>query len=239
MGCDIHCYAEVKRGNRWVKVGKVFTNTWYRPEKKVEKWEKWNKPKTDQPYDNRNYDLYGILANVRNGRGFAGCDMGDGFIPIDMPRGLPSDVSDKVKKISDGWGCDGHSHSYFTLEELLKYNWTQIVKQRGVVSEEEYRKWKEKGGEPESYCGGVGGGYTKMVSNSELEKIMEEKSKAFATTKGIGLKKTETEIQYYTQVEWTQTYAQAVGKDFFTRTLPELAKLGKSDKVRIVFWFDN
>jgi hypothetical protein len=95
MGCDIHCYAEVKKGKKWVKVGRVFDNPYYDPKDKS-KWAKWNKAKTDQPYLHRNYNLFAILADVRNGRGFAGCDTGDGFKPIDMPRYLPNNASDKI-----------------------------------------------------------------------------------------------------------------------------------------------
>ena len=39
----------------------------------------------------RSYDCFAVLAGVRNGRGFAGVDTGDGFNPISKPRGLPND----------------------------------------------------------------------------------------------------------------------------------------------------
>jgi len=234
MGCDIHCYAEVKRGKKWVKVAKVFDNPYYDPKHKGKY--SWNTPKTDQPYGDRNYDLFGILADVRNGRGFAGCDLGDGFVPIAMPKGLPSDVSDKVKKISNEWGGDGHSHSYFTVDELLKYDWTQKSKLRGYIKSEQYRKWVESGrGEPKGgYCGDVNGNNVIKVSNAEMEQVLNKIEKEFIKTKTY-----KGVIDYYTQIEWGMSYAEAVGRVFFDKTLPSLAKLGKSDKVRIVFWFDN
>lgn len=50
----------------------------------------------EQIYHDRNYDVFGMLADVRNGSGFAGVDTGDGFVPIDVPRGLPDDLSAEV-----------------------------------------------------------------------------------------------------------------------------------------------
>ena len=74
---------------------------------------------------------------MRNGYGFAGIDTGDGFVPIDDPRGLPDDISPLVRKEAEHWEGDGHSHSYFTLKELKEYNWTgQTTKLRGVVNSE-------------------------------------------------------------------------------------------------------
>lgn len=54
----------------------------------------------------RNYALFAALAGVR-GKGPA-------------PRDLPDDVSVVVKKASDMWGCDGHSHSWISLKEFAK-----------------------------------------------------------------------------------------------------------------------
>lgn len=51
----------------------------------------------DQWYHARNYDVFAILASVRNGVGFAGVITGSGFNPIDNPRGLPDDLSDEIR----------------------------------------------------------------------------------------------------------------------------------------------
>jgi hypothetical protein len=47
-------------------------------------------------YRDRNYSLFAILANVRNGVGFGGCDTGDRFAPTVAPRSVPDDASDCV-----------------------------------------------------------------------------------------------------------------------------------------------
>ena len=59
-------------------------------------------------YSGRNYELFGILAGVRDHNNDS----------IDDPRGLPEDVSEVTKKESDRWDGDGHSHSWLTLKEL-------------------------------------------------------------------------------------------------------------------------
>lgn len=225
MGCDIHMNIEIKN-----KDGKWERYNW-EDEYIVGKYDD-GEPKYDwgeifkNPLDiNRNYDLFAILANVRNGYGFAGCDTGDGFVPISLPRGLPRDVSDEVKAKSDRWGVDGHSHTFLTLEELLKYNWkARSTKHRGWVSEGEYKTFKEEG-KPESWSGGVSGNMVEHITNEEMDKRLKLKTKG---------KKT-----YVTQVEWEETYYDSVSY-FVERFLKTASKLstGKGT-VRFVFWFDN
>lgn len=45
----------------------------------------------------RNYDVFSILANVRNGYGFAGVVTSSGFEPIAPGRGLPDDLSQEIR----------------------------------------------------------------------------------------------------------------------------------------------
>lgn len=46
---------------------------------------------------NRNYDVFSILANVRNGYGFAGVVTSSGFNPITNGRGIPDDLSEEIR----------------------------------------------------------------------------------------------------------------------------------------------
>jgi len=217
MGCDIHMYAEVRKDGKWEKAGEVFDNPWYKPDLEIE----WNTPKTDEPYCGRNYDLFAILANVRNGYGFAGVPTGTGFNPIDKPRGLPEDVSKEVKGLSGEWGLDGHNHSYLLLSELLGYDWEgQATTHYGVFSEEEYVQFK-KTGVPGSHAGDVFGSNVVVVNGDEIFDVPNDGK------------------SYHTRASWEETYAQSVGPAFLERTLPALKELGHPDDVRIVFWFDN
>lgn len=155
MGCDIHVYTEVfdkgewKTADEWVKE-RAYTglmNEYSYVRKEV--------------YDGRNYTLFGFLANVRqnwqptgdgSSHGFGGSDTGEAVKPIDMPRGLPDDVCDRVRKTSDAWGPDGHSHSWFTLKELLEADWDQIKTNRGMVTPEQAEEFKKNGTLPDTWC---------------------------------------------------------------------------------------
>ena len=100
MGCDIHMFVEVKQKDNdwWQSFDAIFPYPYYHPENAPTRY---NKQFTDEPYNDRNYDLFSALAGVRNGYAFAGCDTGDAIKPIQDPRGLPDNVSDEVKKESD------------------------------------------------------------------------------------------------------------------------------------------
>jgi hypothetical protein len=75
-------------------------------------------PFIDSPYNGRNYTLFGVLAGVRdrNVKLISDCD-----------RGLPEDVSEEIRKLSEDFGIDGHSHNYLYLYEIIDsvyYNMT-------------------------------------------------------------------------------------------------------------------
>lgn len=94
----------------------------------------------------RDYDSFAVLANVRNGTGFAGCKTSDGFNSISEPRGLPEwlevDESGEHIKDTDIW-LGEHSFSFVTLAELLDFDWSQEVIRRGVVPLAEYKRWSK------------------------------------------------------------------------------------------------
>jgi hypothetical protein len=223
MGCDIHMYVEKKVKGKWVKVGDVFDNPYYEPEGPDYSW---NTPKTDQPYSGRNYNLFAILADVRNGYGFAGCDTGDAVEPIDYPRGLPHDVSKEIQVCSDEWGVDGHSHSHFTIREILDHNWTTKKTHRGWVGRSGYEEFLENG-EPSGWSGGISGGGVKHVINKEMDRMIREGE----DTKNV-----------YTKIEWTTE--QWEDCRYFLNTVKKIRAMFEEggtdlDDVRLVFWFDN
>lgn len=236
MGCDIHLYVEKRVAGKWVSADK-----WIKSEDDPKRMRLSYK---DAFYHDRNYDLFAILANVRNGHGFAGCKTGDGFNPIAEPRGLPEDVCELVRAESDAWDCDGHSHSYFTVAELMRYDWTQTVTKSGVVDAATFEKWrrmKEWVTEPENYSGGVGGPSVKHVTPVEMDKLVTkamEDAPQGQGNEGI-VKHLHAKLHdIYTRVEWDQPYSERVSY-FLSGVLPKLWRLGLPDNVRIVFWFDN
>lgn len=191
-------------------------------------------------YDGRNYDLFAILADVRNGYG----NEPKRFTPICPPKGLPGNLSNSIKQIADDWGADAHSHSWFTLKELLDFDWTQVGRKVGVVSAEQYFQWngyqRELGFGPKSYCGGISGGGIRMVSEDEMEKSIK------LLNQEVGVphyRMTEQAIEkhlkgQYCKVEWETPYCRSAS-DFLSEVIPYLLQMGRPDEVRIVFWFDN
>jgi hypothetical protein len=222
MGCDIHMWAEIKKPqtNKWEKAGEVFENKYYNPEFPISKF---NQPKTEHPYDSRNYDLFAILANVKNGYGFARTDTGDGFVPISFPKGIPQDATLDYISFVDKWRGDGHSHSYFTIDEILDYNWTKKTQKRGWVNYVEYMNFKEKG-EPNNWCSEIRGPEIKKVSNDEMFELIQRNL---------------INNNYFTYIQWEVEYWENCKE--FLETVRDLPKVLNTtpENIRLVFFFDN
>ena len=63
--------------------------------------------------NHRNYDLFAALCGVRNRYEVD---------PVSNPKGLPNDMAEETKGyLVSYWDCDGHSHSWNTLRELMEY----------------------------------------------------------------------------------------------------------------------
>jgi hypothetical protein len=107
MGADIHSHVELKDES----------GIW-----RVAEWEsddKW----AAGPFDWRSYSLFGWLADVRNY---------SAVTPLDQPRGLPDDVNTGLRTEFDDFG-DGHSASWFTVDELLAFDYDQQFEDRRVT----------------------------------------------------------------------------------------------------------
>jgi len=232
MGCDIHMFCEFQNEKgKWEKAGAMFPYEYAKKDKPVietlfddgDKYT-YNQWLTDQPYHRRNYDVFAWLADVRNGSGFAGCDTGDAIQPVAEPRGLPEDVSNAVKKLSDDYGSDGHSHSYLTLAEIIQADTSLPKVHRAYVDLETYKQWRG-GGSPYPNCGGVRGGSVVHLTNGEMDLLSS------GATLPIAGKR------YYTQIEWSESQADML-KDFMEH-MQNILKFSPPEKARVVFWFDN
>ena len=240
MGCVIHIFVEKKIGDKWVAIrGKYPMEEYYRkhyietmsnPEIPMDRKEYWINKYTEHRkpclenwiYDGRNYRLFSLLADVRNGikSHFRDPATGHYIEPISIPRGLPDDVSPEVLEVSDFWECDGHSRSYFTLKELQDYKHKDKIKYRNLVTKSEYEEFL-KTGSPKSWCGGSN---AKIISNEEMERWIRGEI-SFEDGEFI-----QTLLEWEEDVEFTG----------LNNIISELIKLGgEPDNVRIVFWFDN
>lgn len=234
MGTDIHMLAERRIKGKWEMVkDRVFPNPYY--DDGTDEDDNNNTRYTNVPYSNRNYDLFAILADVRNGA------WGDHFNPISAPKGYPLDLDPDAQKDLD---CIAdytddlphlsvqHSASYLTLKELLDYDWlSQSHSSFGYVTEEDYKYCIKRGLLPPSWCGGVSGYGIERVSASEMEAILLDPSLR------------NPSVRYYVGCHFpAESYADAAGS-FYTSTIPILKSLipegGTPEDVRIVFDFDS
>ena len=152
MGTDIHGVMQKKVNGRWEDTPSEYN-------------------------EERHYQLFAVLADVRNGYGFAGCQTGDEVRPIARPRGLPEDfaVEDDLHPITklehmsewcqkyheedeslEVWMGD-HSHSWLSGQEMLDaFDHLPTITKTGILSRAEYEQWDKKT-PPPTYCGGVSG----------------------------------------------------------------------------------
>lgn len=239
MGTDIHFYVERREGNKWVSC-----DTW-----EADKWhdnEDGPAPMTvpygKHFYDDRSYDTFAILADVRNGAGFAGVDTGDGFVPIAAPRGLPDDLSPELKAETERY-LD-HTPSWLLVSEIMAYDWTRVTTKRGWVNGPEYYRWasyaKGRGEGPQSWSGGIMGQSITHCTDVEMQRRIDAMKPDFEGLSNAGrLEMVRARLgQYYCCVSWQIPYYRAA-KGFLSETLPRLWPLGKPEDVRIVFWFDS
>lgn len=113
MGCDIHVYLEAKKTvnevDQWVNVDHWQINPYFN--KEDSDWDGERELEQVPVYWGRNYELFGLLAGVRD----------NSMNPIVDPRGLPEDVSKITRKEYEHWKSDLHTPSYLTYYELMKY----------------------------------------------------------------------------------------------------------------------
>lgn len=194
MGCDIHMKVQVRQGNEWV-------------DSEVD------------GYDNRHYLVFEVLAGVRARVGLK---------PISKPRGLPADLGLAVEVDEDIWEDSAneihwfgdHSFSWLGLEEVLAYNWEQIIVERGVVDEATFFKWSKDFSMPDSWCLSVGGGGTKMVTHEEMLNTP-----------------CPPNTSRYTEVQWNIRLADRCRH--FLDLVNSLKTLGNPKDIRLVFGFDS
>lgn len=188
-----------------------------------------NVPRTSRPYVGRNYALFSVLADVRNSRMRNNIfdptmeyEERDSVDPIAMPKGIPQDASKRWRKECKRWGGDFHSHSWFTVQELVDAAeagaFSQEIISRGYVSLKNYLAHKNEGTEIESWSSYAGGGSLRTMYEAEWIALdSEEKDRLIAQD--------ETENKWfastYIRYEW-KVNTESWMKDFVDTTIPLL-----------------
>lgn len=110
MGCDIHVFTEVYKDGKWNHVDTLVESREYFPYNVIDNYPAAPYYIVDSVYDDRNYQVFSILAGVRGS-----------YEPIDQPRGFPDNLSDTLQEIVDFHF--EHTSSWLTLKELMNYNY--------------------------------------------------------------------------------------------------------------------
>ena len=212
MGTDIHMGME-KRGpdGVWHYCGAMRENPWYG------KWrdEPRLRPVTD--FFGRCYDLFAILADVRNGRGFAGVKTGDGFNVIAEPKGLPGDVDLATLEALSG----DHTPSWLTLGEIEAFDWEQVTFRTGLVDDVD----KEH---PD------GGAAAAIQAYADEHGILPDGTWVCGGISG-------PREEQFKRVTWPTTYRQAAWTDDWDAIVKSMREESGGDpsSVRVVFDFDS
>lgn len=173
-----------------------------------------------QWYSGRNYNLFALLADVRNGSGFAGVLTGDGWPSIAPSRGLPNGV--EIEDDEYAWLGD-HSHTWMTVAELLAFNWNGTATRLcGVVSLDSY----VPNVQPKAWSGDVWGHNCVTVEENAVDGLVVAEG-------------TRVHVRQW----WTRTAAEAAGF-FHSDLLPAFERLAaehnvSTEQVRLVMGFDS
>jgi hypothetical protein len=203
--------------------------------------------------DDRNYDTFAILADVRNGTGFAGCETGETWPVIAPARGLPKDMFDgdypqmKDKSHTDCPHCYGegtmwlgdHTHSWVTLAEMKSM--AEALRSRGqyvesgIVSLDQYEAFLS-GIMPTSWSGGISGANIKQV---DLRNLNADERNPNALRK-LGIT--------HVRLQWSRPVEKCASS--FFKYIAEMEKVKveqdygdhhrpTDDDIRLVFGFDS
>lgn len=284
MGCDIHTMAEVQKDvfdrekEEWVSAPdeaawkalkrEVFPYAYHHEEEPASRF---NPAFSSTPYVGRNYVLFSVLADVRNERKTSNIfdstmeyEERDSIDPIAMPRGVPENASKAWKREVKRWGRDFHSHSYFTLQELLDAKeagaFSQKIVQRGYVGLGAYLHFKQTGETPRAWASYTSG---PAMKEAEWEALTdEEKAPYLEKVSADPFRYSFDEVSIRTQWVWDMSKSM---EEFFQtmehlklnaprnpRKLPEDMPLAERralpleekfdydySRIRIVFAFDN
>ena len=174
----------------------------------------------DHWYSERNYTVFAILGNVRNGSGFAGVYTHDPIPFISDCRGVPDDVT---KETLDALSNE-HSATWCSLTEVMDYDWHAPVHRGGVISLEQYAFCKASGKRPGGWSGSISGPKIITVNPLMADRFL---------LAGVDVE----DQQVYVQYEWDDTLDEYT--EHFLSRMKMLAMETGEHECRLVYDFDS
>lgn len=142
-------------------------------------------PAVNLAYVDRNYDLFGVLADVRNGT------WGENVTPISYPRGFPPDFNASAIEYHD---LGEHSFSWLTIEELESYDWDAVLSKRACISWNQWLQFRKTRTPPDDYS---------ADASDTVDELGAEAALAAGKT------------HHAVRIPFTVTVADAVGENWF------------------------
>lgn len=241
MGCDIHLFCEKRVNGEWQVIEDVpcpwcdGTGTTF----DKECFSCYGKKRSYYPNDEtgrndpwafcyRNYQLFSILADVRNYH----------KVPsLFAERDVPEDVSERGRVLANSYDEDGHSHTHFTMVELTAGLAAMApIPNGGLVDAKGFLQWKEDG-RPKSWCGGVSGPRIQIVDHVRMEKEIVQHG--LITARNLQEYGRGGLHNFYTEVSWADAPADIARH--LVATLERIrAEQGIApEDLRAIAFFDN
>jgi hypothetical protein len=231
MGTSIHFFVEFRFPN----------SPWYLQDILIRRNGKLQRPEGEWPlYWQRNYRLFAIFADVRNYPPNA-------LVPMGVPRGIPHDASDDYREIASNEFAK--SHSFFTLREILEYDWTRTGRNVSRLDFPSYAKWVAQDRanktslwkyENSTFAQTGEKDNPHELSPSAMQELNnlrnsiedEDQNKLFLINNSMKFTYIESEIPYY-----------IMAKEFFIETIPKLLAISNGpdgiDNLRCLFFFQS
>lgn len=224
MGCDIHIVIQRQDAD----------GTWRDIVWQDAPWRDEDKPIDGIPvapkrFASRNYNKFAILADVRNGVGFAGIKMGEGWPSIAPDRGFPDGFIDESVAPNPQWPEDGprslgdHSFTWIGLDELKAFDWDGTVSWLyGCVPADEYERLSAANERPTSYSGDISGPGIRVYDPDD-----------YKASKAAG----SLCKRPYVRMGWPMSAREATG--WPDEVIPWLETLADGHPLRLVMGFDS
>ncbi len=234
MGSDIHIRIERKTADGlWERVPyveKPWQDEHEGSEYTRQQWVRYRSGAEQMPenFTARNYRLFGILADVRNGSGFAGSDTGDAWPTIAAERGWPTDMLPIVKpddyEADDHEYLGDHSFTWVRLAELETFPWDDIRRDlRGFVTPAAYAKLKDQGIHPSEWSSGISGPKIVCYTEDQWEAMNRTAPK---------------DVDAHIKASWSKTAREATN-DWIGEVAPRLREISQGRDLRLIIGFDS